>query len=161
MRRFVSLIFRENPGLAPVLIASLELTDECARLCLAYMRQYLPEHFDVFCQLAHSGVLAFRTAAVYARYVKIWCDRSPLTGEVKGSSITVVSGEFKIVVTSNFSIADVFANEKDRNAIKRRFTEVELTMENRVLIMACKIEDLADSAGIPNVPAEDDQESSE
>jgi hypothetical protein len=42
---------------------------------------------------------------IMARYVKIWCDRYPLTGEVKGSSITVVPGEFRIVVTSNFPLA--------------------------------------------------------
>jgi hypothetical protein len=87
MRRFVSLIFRENPGLAPVLIASLELTDECARLCLAYMRQYLPEHFDVFCQLAHSGVLSFRTAAVYAsKELELWSD---FCGKVRNRSMNL------------------------------------------------------------------------
>jgi hypothetical protein len=94
----------------------------------------------------------YKDGDILARYVKIWCNHYPFNAEVKGSSITIVPVEFKIVVTSNFSIEQVFHHIEDQRAIWRRFTQVELTRENKPLIMAAKIEDLGQQAGEPQLP---------
>lgn len=59
--------------------------------------------------------------------VKIWADRYPFNGEVKGGTVKVTPGRWLLIVTSNHSIEEVF-NEcpiDDVNAIRRRFKEIE------------------------------------
>lgn len=56
-------------------------------------------------------------------FMKIWCDRYPFRGEMKGGSRQIMPG--KVVVTSNYSIDECFAG-RDGEAIKRRFTEIYL-----------------------------------
>lgn len=60
--------------------------------------------------------------------MKIWSDRYAFNGEIKGGTVWVETGRWYLIVTSNHSIDQVFqgAPEDDRNAIKRRFTEIEL-----------------------------------
>ncbi len=60
--------------------------------------------------------------------MKIWSDRYAFNGEIKGGTVYVEPGRWYLIVTSNHSIDEVFqgAPEDDRNAIKRRFTEIEL-----------------------------------
>jgi hypothetical protein len=72
-------------------------------------------------------------------HMKLWSDRYPFQGEVKGSSLLIQPGRFCIIVTSNFSIAQCFQNEEDINAIKRRFHEEELTKQNEAVRRAIKM----------------------
>lgn len=60
------------------------------------------------------------------QHLKIWGDRYPFTGEVKGGSVNIVP-TFSIVITSNYSIDEAFSNEEDRDAIKRRFKEIHMS----------------------------------
>lgn len=62
-------------------------------------------------------------AKMLAHHMKIWCDRYPFTGEVKGSSVSI-SPTYNLIVTSNYSI-DYCFDKVDAEAIHRRFTEIE------------------------------------
>lgn len=57
---------------------------------------------------------------VLAQHIKNWADRYPFTAEVKGGTRRINTSEFELVVTSNYSIDQLF-NETDAEAIKRRF----------------------------------------
>jgi len=53
-------------------------------------------------------------------YLKIWADRYPCTGETKGGTIQLVHK--KIIITSNFSISELFSNnQKMIDPLLRRF----------------------------------------
>lgn len=60
--------------------------------------------------------------------LKIWADRYPFNGEVKGGTIRVTPGKWILIVTSNHSIEEVFSScqNQDVEAIKRRFHEVHM-----------------------------------
>ena len=60
--------------------------------------------------------------------LKIWADRYPFNGEVKGGTIRVTPGKWILIVTSNHSIEEVFSScqDEDVQAIKRRFHEVKM-----------------------------------
>lgn len=58
-----------------------------------------------------------------AHHIKLWADRYPFTGEVKGGSIRI-NPTYNLIVTSNYSIDDCF-NETDAEAIRRRMKEIE------------------------------------
>lgn len=58
-----------------------------------------------------------------AHHFKLWADRYPFTGEVKGGSIRI-NPTYNLIVTSNYSIDDCF-NETDAEAIRRRMKEIE------------------------------------
>jgi hypothetical protein len=47
-------------------------------------------------------------------------------------------GRWNLVITSNYSISECF-NVTDVPAIRRRFSEVELSNENKVLVLATRI----------------------
>ena len=66
--------------------------------------------------------------------LKIWSDRYPFNGEVKGGTVRVTPGKWILIVTSNHSIEEVFVNcqEQDVKAIKRRFTEVHMKNGNLI-----------------------------
>jgi hypothetical protein len=70
-------------------------------------------------------------------HLKVWADRYPFVAEVKGSSLSVEPGNYTLVVTSNYSI-DACFREGDRDAIHRRFCELELTPENAPLIKSMR-----------------------
>ena len=59
-------------------------------------------------------------------HMKIWADRFPFIGECKGSHMLLNPGKFILIITSNFSIDQCFKNPIDVEAIKRRFTEVNV-----------------------------------
>jgi len=60
---------------------------------------------------------------VTASALKIWSDRYPFTGQIKGGTLQRIRPQ-KIIVLSNYSIEQCFTNEEDREPIKRRFKEV-------------------------------------
>lgn len=53
-------------------------------------------------------------------YLKIWADRYACTGEVKGGTVPLFHN--RIVVTSNYSIEQLFKDPEMATAIRRRFT---------------------------------------
>lgn len=52
-------------------------------------------------------------------YLKLWGDRYPFRAEVKGSSM-VIRPEV-VIITSNYSVEEMFPNVPDQRAIRRRF----------------------------------------
>lgn len=62
-----------------------------------------------------------------AQFLKIWGDRYPFIGETKGSNVLVQPGSYFLIITSNFGIDEVFENQSDRDAIRRRFSELHVT----------------------------------
>jgi hypothetical protein len=74
------------------------------------------------------------------RYAKIWADRYPFPGEIKGGGMYIVPGDYKLIVTSNYSIDQCFTrNPEDMYAIKRRFCEIKMTKRNKALILETRI----------------------
>lgn len=60
-------------------------------------------------------------------YLKIWADHYPCSGEIKG--ITIPLSHEKLIVTSNYSIDELFKDPKEAimiEPLKRRFKEVYL-----------------------------------
>lgn len=73
---------------------------------------------------------------MFAQHLKIWSDRYFFMAECKGSSMVVEPGRFFLIITSNFPIEACFENPEDVRAIQRRFTEMEMTEENKAMIFA-------------------------
>lgn len=71
--------------------------------------------------------------------LKIWSDRYPFNGEIKGGTVKIDPGKWYLIITSNHSISEVFENSniEDVNAIKRRFSEIE--MKNNSIVQWAKI----------------------
>lgn len=61
---------------------------------------------------------------VTSSLLKIWADRYPFTGEIKGGSMPKLRPR-RIIVLSNYSIEECFANSQDLDPIKRRFKTVQ------------------------------------
>lgn len=60
---------------------------------------------------------------VMASHIKNWADRYPITAEVKGGTRRINTADYKLFVTSNYSIDELF-NATDAEALKRRFNVV-------------------------------------
>ena len=60
-----------------------------------------------------------------ASHIKNWADRYPFTAEVKGGSRRINASDFYFIVTSNYSIREIF-NATDAEAIERRFDVLEM-----------------------------------
>lgn len=58
-----------------------------------------------------------------SQFLKIWRDRYLFNGELKGEHLWINLGEYFLIVTSNYSIDDVFESS-DAEVIKRRFTQL-------------------------------------
>ena len=59
------------------------------------------------------------------QHLKVWADRYPFTGEIKGSHLAI-EPKFQLIITSNYSIEQCFKNPEDVAAIKRRISEHEM-----------------------------------
>lgn len=68
-----------------------------------------------------------KDAVALTYHMKIWADRYPFVGEIKGGSININPGDHFLIVTSNYSIEEALPGaETDVEAIKRRFHEVHI-----------------------------------
>ncbi|BFU21767.1 hypothetical protein CL6EHI_145480 [Entamoeba histolytica] len=65
-----------------------------------------------------------------AHYFKIWCDRYPFIAEKKGGAIAVNASDYNLVVTSQYTIDECFPEERDAEAIRRRFDVFEFKEED-------------------------------
>jgi hypothetical protein len=72
-------------------------------------------------------------------HMKLWADRYPFQGEVKGSTVLVQPGRFCLIITSNFEINQCFNNPEDIAAIERRFHVIQMTKHNAQLIQVMKV----------------------
>ena len=63
--------------------------------------------------------------AHFTQLMKIWSDRYTFIGEIKGGQLQINPGKFFLIVTSNYSMQEVFAGP-DNEAIRRRFTEWQI-----------------------------------
>lgn len=61
--------------------------------------------------------------SVLCHHMKIWADRYPFLGEVKGESFKIRPEQ--IIVTSNYHPRDIWTDEKDLEPILRRFQCIE------------------------------------
>lgn len=71
-------------------------------------------------------------AKILVHHLKIWADRYPFLAEQKGSTVELDAGNFMLIITSQYSIEECFSDpktERDGDALKRRFTEVEMPFE--------------------------------
>lgn len=68
---------------------------------------------------------AGETMKLLSSHVKNWGDRYPFSAEVKGGSRRINSADFFFIVTSNYSIEEIF-NATDSEAILRRFDVLEM-----------------------------------
>lgn len=75
------------------------------------------------------------------QHMKIWGDRYQFIGECKGSHTIIEPGRFFMIITSNYSIEQCFQNPDDIEAIKRRFDEIHMTTQNKVMIGTMKLGD--------------------
>jgi hypothetical protein len=75
-----------------------------------------------------------------AQHLKVWGDRSPFIGQRKGGGLPVEPGIFAIIIASNYAINEAFSKEQDREAIRRRLNQIEMTTANKVLREAMKID---------------------
>lgn len=76
-----------------------------------------------------------RDGQYLAYYIKIWADRYSFIGEIKGKEMQICPGMFFLIITSNFSIEDCFADhEEDCKAIKRRFREIKVEDKNDIFL---------------------------
>lgn len=60
-----------------------------------------------------------------AAHLKNWGDRYPFTAEVKGGTRRINTASFNFIVTSNYSIREIF-NAVDAEAIERRFDVLQM-----------------------------------
>lgn len=73
------------------------------------------------------------------KHIKDWGDRYAFTGECKGSHLQIDPGRFSLIITSNYPIEECFESQEDIKAIKRRYQEIHMTKENKVMIEAMEL----------------------
>nr|QXP07808.1 MAG: replication associated protein [Arizlama virus] len=89
--------------------------------------------------------------------LKIWADRYPFTGQIKGGSLKKIR-PLKIIVLSNYSIDDCFIDHRDSLPLKRRFTQLEFPLEikkaveGRAIMHRSNSEVTVSSSQEPNMP---------
>jgi hypothetical protein len=107
----------------------------------ATYKKNLNKWWDGFLPLTHRNVIIedwHPRADCLSAHLKIWADRYPFIAEVKGSSLTMEPGRWTLIITSNYPIEACF-REEDRGAIKRRFSEIQITRENKALVLAARV----------------------
>jgi len=60
--------------------------------------------------------------------LKIWADRYPFSGQIKGGTLQRIR-PLKIIVLSNYEIEDCFTDSRDRDPLIRRFTVLRFPMD--------------------------------
>jgi len=95
--------------------------------------------------------------SVLGHHLKRWGDRYAFPGEMKGTTVQIRPS--KLVVTSNYSIEDVFSHDTTLcHAIQRRFRERHLVQPSkpRIADTVEQVEELSDDWNAPTQPMDDD-----
>jgi hypothetical protein len=73
-----------------------------------------------------------------------WGDKDPSGGQAKGSlgTLLVHPGRLTFIVTWHCPIAQCFTGEAEKTAMKERFQELEMTVDNSDMLIACRPKDL-------------------
>jgi len=88
-----------------------------------------PEHFQKdtnkwWCGYRHQDVVAIEEWSpkneCTGSFLKIWADRYPFTGQIKGGSLQRIR-PVKLIVLSNYEIDDCFPDSRDAGPLHRRF----------------------------------------
>jgi hypothetical protein len=66
-------------------------------------------------------------------------DRLPFVGQVKWSTLLVDPGRFTLIVRAHYPIEQCFSGEAEREAMKGRFQEVEMTVDNSDMLMRSRV----------------------
>jgi len=61
-----------------------------------------------------------------ASQLKVWADRYPFTGQVKGANLRKIRPK-KIIVLSNYTIEQCFTDPRDQEPLLRRFTTIDFS----------------------------------
>jgi hypothetical protein len=75
-----------------------------------------------------------------AEELEKWGDRFPFVGQIKGSTLLVDPGRFTLIVTSHYAVDQCFSGAAEREAIKSRFQEVEMTVDNCDRLRRCRLD---------------------
>lgn len=78
---------------------------------------------------------------MHAHHLKVWADRYVFVGETKGSSMLISPGRWFLIITSNYPPERCFNREEDLEAIRRRFTILEMKRENSVLLKRIRLQE--------------------
>jgi hypothetical protein len=68
------------------------------------------------------------------QHLKVWADRYCFIGETKGSALLIAPGRYFFIITSNYHPDDCISQEQDKLAIRRRFSIIEMTKRNAMMI---------------------------
>ena len=71
---------------------------------------------------------------VLMTFLKTWADRYYQTQEIKGAKTVINPGKWFIVITANYSMEECIENNIDLQALKRRFSEVEIKDSNDIYL---------------------------
>lgn len=86
------------------------------------------------------------------RWLKVVADVQPFPAEIKGSSLGLIRPKM-VIVTSNYSIDQIWEQGKDRDAMHSRFLEMEkLTLEDEPVIVLKKVKPEPRPAFAPRPP---------
>lgn len=83
--------------------------------------------------------------------LKIWADRYPFPGQIKGGTLQRTRPK-KIIVLSNYSIQECFHDAQDRDPILRRFTQIRFPEEIALTESRARLfhEELGSAIGSPD-----------
>lgn len=68
-----------------------------------------------------------------ASQLKIWADRYPFSGQIKGGTLTKIRPK-KIIVLSNYSIEQCFLDTRDAEPLRRRFQVLEFPRDKPIAV---------------------------
>lgn len=113
-----------------------------------------------WCGYSHEDVVAIEEWSpkneCTGAFLKIWADRYPFTGEIKGGTLKKIR-PIKIIVLSNYEIEDCFPDQRDHIPLKRRFTVLRFP-EDQVIAEArardFHIENISEQLDIPLIDSD-------
>lgn len=100
-----------------------------------YPEHYRKDQNKWWCNYTGQEVVAIEEASPktmehLASRLKVWADRYPFSGEIKGGRIEGVRPS-KVIVLSNYTIEQVFTNVEDYEPLMRRFKVVKFGENNQ------------------------------